>query len=185
MPAAAIGVSGAPAMNATANTIAAEHDGRAEVALRQAQPAADDAAAIITGTACAHGSAISVSALGQQVGAVQQHRQLQELRRLEVKWAEAHPRLGLVDPVAEAGDERQQHQPARDQQERRRPGAARSGTARACAIHSPTRPSTAHSSCLLKMRHGELPWWNWLIDDADNTITRPSITKTAITTAIT
>ena len=53
------------------------------------------------------------------------------------------------------------------------------------ANHSPMTPSTAHINWRLKSRHGELPWWNWLIDVADSTITKPSMVNTVTTTAMT
>jgi len=52
------------------------------------------------------------------------------------------------------------------------------------ANHRPTTPSDAQISWRLNRRHGELPWWNWLIDVADSTITRPNMVNIAITTAI-
>jgi hypothetical protein len=37
----------------------------------------------------------------------------------------------------------------------------------------------------LKVRHGDSPWWNSRIDDADSTITRPSMVNTVTMRAIT
>ena len=52
------------------------------------------------------------------------------------------------------------------------------------ATHRPAVPKTAHISWRLNSRHGELPWCSWEIELADRTITRPSMTNTAMTTAI-
>ena len=53
------------------------------------------------------------------------------------------------------------------------------------AHHSETQPTPAHNSWRLNSRQGEFPLWNWLIEVADSTITRPSMVSTVMTTAIT
>ena len=46
-------------------------------------------------------------------------------------------------------------------------------------------PMSAQMSCRLNRCHGDNPRWKSWIDDADNTITRPSITKMLTTKAMT
>ncbi|MFT3854852.1 MAG: hypothetical protein QM733_19260 [Ilumatobacteraceae bacterium] len=57
-------------------------------------------------------------AAGQQVGAEQQDRELEQLRRLERERADGHPGLGAVDLGAEATGERQHHHHHRPEEER-------------------------------------------------------------------
>ena len=53
------------------------------------------------------------------------------------------------------------------------------------ATSIPTSPKAAHVTWRLKTWYGLLPFADSTADDADSTITRPSITNTATTTPIT
>ena len=93
--------------------------------------------------------------------------------------------LASLTSVADAGDERQQHHAARHDQRREHQPAPE--VVRHAHRRSTDRPmpSTAHISCLLKMPPRRVALVE--LGDrrlADSTITRPSMTNTATTTAI-
>ncbi len=100
----------------------AQHDGRAEVTLgheERPRDSEDDQARPQGRFHDVH----RVGSLGQQVGAVEQHGDLEELRRLEADRAHLGPGPSAVDRHSDARDERQGHHHEGTHQDRQHPAA--------------------------------------------------------------
>ena len=156
----------------------AEHDGRAEVTLSQAQARSEPATSEI-GTIARAGVDDVVTVAGRADRRPARHRELEEFRRLQAE--RRRRRTHELAPFTLAP----------------MPGAngAAMATTRAARAESRTgasdgrgpwrrsrgrsSPMAAHIACLAKTRYGECPRLASVTADADSTITRPSITSTA------